>query len=178
MKKAQVVYLVLGVILSAVLFVQNPDALVKFVDAFVNADERQIYIDEAASSKPRQQSSAQVDTQLTPSMPVIISDSRIEHILYGDHKGGGHKYGVGKPCKSEFPKDWDDERILDVTRKIAANDNLPWARQNNGYYVVESYEDDVRVRVVKGPKKQRVITAYPTNVKRNPCPSKRPANDR
>jgi len=125
--------------------------------------ERNIYIDEQAPQKEIG------DEALMPSMPVIISDSRVQHILYGDGKGGGHRYGAGVPCKSEFPQDWDDQKIISVTRKIAANDNLPWERQNNGYYVTESYEDDIRVRVVKGPQKQRVITAYPTNVKRNPC---------
>lgn len=105
---------------------------------------------------------------------VILSDSRKTHILYGDDKGGGHKYGVGKPCKSEFPSEWDDQQIIDVTRKIAANDNLNWERQNNGYYVAESYEGATKVRVVLGREKQQVITSYPVNVPRNPCP----ANDR
>lgn len=56
---------------------------------------------------------------------VILDESRVQHILYGDMRGGGHKFGVGKPCKSEFPQGWDDDKIIDVTRKIAANDNLP-----------------------------------------------------
>lgn len=129
------------------------------------APERTIYIDEGA------QEQIESDEALMPSMPVIISDSRVQHILYGDAKGGGHKFGVGKPCKSEFPEGWDDQKIISVTRKIAANDNLPWERQRNGYYVAEDYESDIRVRVVKGPKKQRVITAYPVNVQRNPCPA-------
>lgn len=83
-------------------------------------------------------------------------------------------HGVGKPCKSEFPADWNEEEILDTVKRIAANDNLPWEKQNNGYHVAESYEGKTRVRVVLGPQKQKIITAYPTNVKRNPCP----ANDR
>lgn len=120
----------------------------------------------------------QEEELLTPmpstSLPVIISDDRIQHILYGDHKGGGHKHGVGKPCKSEFPQNWDDEKIINVTRNIAANDNLSWERQGNGYHVADDYVESVKVRVVKGPQKQRVITAYPINVERNPCP----ANDR
>jgi len=107
---------------------------------------------------------------MTPAMPVIISDDRVQHILYGNGKSGGHLYGTGTPCKSEFPQEWNEDKVISVTRKIAANDNLDWERQDNGYYVSEAFEGDVRVRVVKGPKKQRVITAYPTNVERNPCP--------
>lgn len=103
---------------------------------------------------------------------VILSDNRAEHILYGDHKGGGHKFGIGAPCKSEFPREWNDARIIDTTKRIAANDNLEWRKSpRNGYYTAESTQDGVRVRVVLGQDKRRIITAYPTNMPRNPCPA-------
>ena len=124
--------------------------------------------------KPSAEPETDILTPMPSSMPAIISDARIQHILYGDDKGGGHKHGVGRPCKSEFPHNWNDERIINVTRAIAANDNLPWERQGNGYYVAEDYAGDIKVRVVKGPQKQRVITAYPVNVPRNPCPANTP----
>ena len=101
---------------------------------------------------------------------IILGDYAIEHILYGNESGGGHLSGVGKPCKSEFPSDWDEQEVIDTVKKIAANDNLPWKRQDNGYYVAEKMEDGIRVRVVLGREKKKVITAYPTNVERNPCP--------
>jgi len=103
-----------------------------------------------------------------------IPPARARHILGGDHRGGGHRYGTGKPCKSEFPADWDDSEILEATARIAANDNLNWQRQDNGYFVTEKMVEGVRVRVVLGRDKESVVTAYPTNVARNPCP----ANDR
>jgi hypothetical protein len=102
---------------------------------------------------------------------VILSDKRKQHILYGNGKSGGHKHGVGTPCKSEFPADWDDDKIINVTKRIAANDNLAWKQQDNGYHVSEYLEDDIRVRVVLGPRRERIITSYPTNVTRNPCPA-------
>lgn len=105
---------------------------------------------------------------------IILDESRIRHILYGDERGGGHKYGVGMPCKTEFPADWTDQHILSTVRTIAANDNLTWREESNGYYVAEDVRGDIKVRVVLGPQKQRVITAYPTNLPRNPCPT---AND-
>lgn len=102
---------------------------------------------------------------------VILTPQRRHHILYGDDKGGGHLNGIGKPCKSEFPKEWDADKIIRTTEHIAANDNLDWDAQRNGYYVAESNQDGVRVRVVLGPQRQHIITAYPVNVKRNPCPA-------
>lgn len=102
---------------------------------------------------------------------VILTPEHAQHILYGDERGGGHLHGVSKPCKSEFPQDWDAEKITTTAERIAANDNLNWEAQHNGYYVAESNEGDVRVRVVLGPQRQHIITAYPVNVERNPCPA-------
>lgn len=109
--------------------------------------------------------------------PIEISEDRAQHILYGDHRGGGHLHGVGKACKSEFPKEWDEKTVLAEVKKIAANDNLNWARQDNGYFVAEEMVGDVRVRVVLDREKDNVITAYPVNVVRNPCLMRKPAND-
>jgi len=103
-----------------------------------------------------------------------ITPERRTHILYGDATGGGHLHGTGAPCKSEFPKTWSEDTIIKEVEVIAANDNLNWEQQRNGYYVTEQNVGTLRVRVVKGPQNKRVITAYPTNVPRNPCP----ANDR
>lgn len=103
-----------------------------------------------------------------------ISPQRRAHILYGDATGGGHMFGAGKPCKSEFPKHWDEDTIIKEVELIAANDNLNWEEQRNGYYVTEQKVGTVNVRVVKGRENKKVITAYPTNVPRTPCP----ANDR
>ena len=105
---------------------------------------------------------------------IVLTKQRQIHILYGDNSGGGHKHGIGKPCKSEFPKDWDDRKIISVVKNIAANDNANWRQGRNGYYVTESMHENINVRVVLGGEKQNVITAYPINVQRNPCP----ANDR
>ncbi len=97
-----------------------------------------------------------------------------EHLLYGDGSGGGHRHSVGTPCKSEFPSYWDEDKILNTVEMIAANDNLDWRRESNGYDVAESTEDKVRVRVVVDPARNEIVTAYPTNLPRNPCP----ANDK
>lgn len=107
--------------------------------------------------------------------PLEISAARQTHILTGDATGGGHRAGAGKPCKSEFPADWPDDKIIVTVGKIAANDNLFWKEQDNGYYVAEQPVDGVRVRVVMDKQRAHVITAYPTNLPRNPC--RTPAND-
>ncbi len=100
---------------------------------------------------------------------VVITNYAKQHILHGNKSGGGHKYGTGKPCKSEFPKSWNDEKILYEVKKIAANDNTNWNQEQNGYYVTEKSVEGINVRVVIGSNKTNIVTAYPTNTKRNPC---------
>lgn len=106
--------------------------------------------------------------------PPALTQEAMAHILHGDARGGGHFYGTGKPCKSEFPADWDEIRIRQRVSAIAANDNLPWQDQQNGYRVAEATEGSLRIRVVVDPARNAVVTAYPVNVRRNPCPA---AND-
>lgn len=101
-----------------------------------------------------------------------ISVQRIRHILYGDRTGGGHLYGVNAPCKSEFPPEWNEEEIIATVKTLAANDNMKWQREENGYYTAEQKVEGVRVRVVLDREKDDIVTAYPTNRPRNPCPSR------
>lgn len=101
----------------------------------------------------------------------ILSERAKEHLLYGDGSGGGHRHSVGTPCKTEFPSYWDETKILDTVEMIAANDNLNWRREGNGYDVAEDMQDGVEVRVVIDPQRNEIVTAYPTNLPRNPCPA-------
>lgn len=108
--------------------------------------------------------------------PLLTAQAE-RHLLYGDQRGGGHLHGVGKECKSEFPAQWDKDEVITHVKTVAANDNLNWKQQNNGYHVAEQNIEGIKVRVVLNNDRSKIITAYPTNVRRNPCPPKRPAND-
>ncbi|HYD19493.1 MAG TPA: EndoU domain-containing protein [Patescibacteria group bacterium] len=105
-----------------------------------------------------------------------LSEARRQHILHGDATGGGHLHGVGHACKSEFPADWNEERVVETVTRLAANDNLGWKQQRNGNYVAEADEGTVRVRIVLDDSRTEIITAYPVNQPLNPC-GRAPAND-
>lgn len=113
------------------------------------------------------------------SAPSAVASSKLEintqHILYGDHSGGGHLYGTGKACKTEFPQEWSADEVIANIKATVANDNATWKPQRDGRYAVESKIDNVRLRVILTPDKSHVITAYPLGLKRNPCPAH--AND-
>lgn len=44
---------------------------------------------------------------------IRLTPDRLAHILDGDPvgDGGGHLHGTGRPGKTEFPPDWDEDRI-------------------------------------------------------------------
>ena len=52
--------------------------IIAFVYDHMHAPERHIYIDDAVTQE------VAADDVLMPAMPVIISDSRVQHILFGD----------------------------------------------------------------------------------------------
>lgn len=110
------------------------------------------------------------------SAPPVLTQQRLRHITDGDSRGGGHLHGSGTPCKSEFPASWTREKIARDIPLLAANDNLDWQESRNGYITAESMTvDGLKIRIVVDPKDNEIITAYPVNVPRNPCPAA--AND-
>lgn len=100
-----------------------------------------------------------------------LSPQRRTHILYGDAQGGGHMHGTGKPCKSEFPAEWTAEDIVHAVTTLAANDNINWKTADNGYHTAEQTVDGIKIRIVTDREGDDIVTAYPVNVRRNPCPS-------
>lgn len=105
----------------------------------------------------------------------VLTQQRLRHITDGDNRGGGHLHGTNAPCKSEFPASWTREKIAREIPLMAANDNLDWQQSRNGYITAESMTaDGLKVRIVVDPQDNEIVTAYPTNVRRNPCPA---AND-
>ncbi|MCB9989051.1 MAG: EndoU domain-containing protein [Rhodospirillales bacterium] len=110
--------------------------------------------------------------QLVPAndnLPPRLSERRRIHILYGDESGGGHLHGVNKPCKTEFPENWDAQQVIKTVKALAANDNVIWHQEDNGYYVSEQDDGGLVVRVVLDREGDDIVTAYPVNVPSNPC---------
>lgn len=101
---------------------------------------------------------------------VSIPDDRAGHILIGDATGGGHRYGTGKAGKTEFPRDWTDQEILDAILDVAANGRADRpARRPNELVIVGEVRGVVIEAVVKP--NGEVRTAWPKSgpgVRTNP----------
>jgi hypothetical protein len=109
-----------------------------------------------------------------------VNPQRQKHILDGDATGGGHGPGRGIPGKSEFPSRWSDKQTIEYISDVVKSPNSKWTQQtgkpgtkytNSGKPVrwqVEGTRDGVDLRVIVEPDGQGIVTAFPTNVPRNP----------
>jgi len=94
---------------------------------------------------------------------------RTNHILNGDATGGGHLW-PGVPGKSAFPENWSASEIMNAVSDIATDPSIPETVQSNGRIVKDRMINGVNIRVViESPNKGGgIVTAFPTNVPRNP----------
>lgn len=95
---------------------------------------------------------------------------RAIHILDGDATGGGHRYGTGKPGKTEFPANWDDDKIIDSIMSVARSPDSA-SLQQNGRWLAVGVRDEVKLAVIIMAD-GRVWSAYPLpgspGVRQNP----------
>jgi hypothetical protein len=86
-----------------------------------------------AGPRPDRSGWDSVDTDDRPQLDALhVSPERREHILDGDadgNGGGGHRHGVGKPGKTEFPASWDDKKIIDALLDVARRPDQPPGQQ-------------------------------------------------
>ena len=103
---------------------------------------------------------------------IDVTPERTTHILDGNKTGGGHRHGVGKPGKTEFPGSWDDEKImshvLDVVRRP---DSAPVLQHRNNRWICSGTRDGVEVTAIV-LRSGEIWTAWPEEggpgVRRNP----------
>jgi hypothetical protein len=114
-----------------------------------------------------------VDEQERPSLDAVrVSPERTTHILDGDSHGGGHRHGVGKPGKTEFPASWDDKKIIDTAVDVGSKPDKPPTHQDgNDTWLCAGTRDDVEVSVVI-MRSGEILTSWPEEggpgVVRNP----------
>ncbi|MGH8793207.1 MAG: EndoU domain-containing protein [Stackebrandtia sp.] len=101
-----------------------------------------------------------------------ITPGRRSHILNGDFDGrsGGHRWDSQVPRASKFPRDWDDDKILDAISDVAKSPDYPPSTRERGGWICEGTRDGVTIRVVVN-RDGSVWTGHPLRglgVERNP----------
>lgn len=91
---------------------------------------------------------------------IQVSSERADHILDGDHWGGGHRHGTGRPGKTEFPAHWDDEKVIDRIIDVARFPDSPPVLQANQRWRAQGERDGVAMTVIVRPD-GRIWTAWP-----------------
>jgi len=98
----------------------------------------------------------------TPSQRPRATEADRRHILRGSPDGtGGHRYGTGRPGKSEFRKDWPDDGVMDaIDRTLASPDYIE--HHGDQFVSFRRIEGElVRVSVRTDLGKPFIWTAYP-----------------
>ncbi len=108
--------------------------------------------------------------QTSGSSRSLVDTRGATHILSGDpNGGGGHRYGTGRSGKSEFPKNWSDDRILDEVSDVATDPAVRWSAPDaRGYINGTGVRGGIEIKVVVDTRQGRIVTAYPVNTPRNP----------
>lgn len=137
----------------------------------------------AADGKPPEVGDSQADrsgwdsvdaADRPPAEDIGVSPERTTHILDGDETGvgGGHRHGVGKPGKTEFPASWDDEKIIANVVDVARRPDKPPTHQDwNDTWLCTGNRDAVDVWAVV-ERSGDILTGWPEEggpgVVRNP----------
>jgi RHS repeat-associated protein len=96
----------------------------------------------------------------SPKFVDLTTPKRRKHILDGEpNGGGGHRAGTGRG-KSEFPKEWSDDKIIDAISDVATDPNSVSSIGRGGKTVVEGIRDGIKIRVVIS-KDGEIVTGYP-----------------
>jgi hypothetical protein len=112
---------------------------------------------------------AEAEAAVFASLPKGIDQRGAVHILWGDRRDSGGHLWPGNPNKTPFPQDWKERRILDTASEIFMDPKTPWRPSPNGRtWLTEVQIQGVEVRVVTDRTRERVISAYPVNLPRNP----------
>lgn len=104
---------------------------------------------------------------------VVIVTKKYSAALRKDHILNRHRYGSGKSGKTEFPKSWDDAKILREIESVASDPNSisGMGKWDSPYRI--GIRDGIEIRVDFYPNGHstyggQISTGYPVNTPANP----------
>jgi hypothetical protein len=83
------------------------------------------------------------------------------HILIGDIKGGGHRFGANRG-KSEFPRSWSDDAIIAAIEDVANDPASTRMQGRGGRAILIGMRRSVSVTVVLDLADRYIVTGFPT----------------
>jgi hypothetical protein len=100
-------------------------------------------------SGPPPTQTRQPPEQRWPGYPALrsLSWSDRRHIVYGDEddpSSGGHLHGLNRPDKTEFPPDWDEDKIVQEVTSVA-DDPERVAERPGGTWLAVGVRDGITI---------------------------------
>jgi hypothetical protein len=89
-----------------------------------------------------------------------VSPGRRLHILDGDLRGGGHRFGAGKG-KAEFPQGWSDDAIILAIQSVANDPASLTLQAAKGRLKMIGNRNTVVIAVIVEPTTGEIVTGYP-----------------
>jgi len=96
-----------------------------------------------------------------------LTPERQTYVVDGDPdgQGGGHRSGLKRSGKTEFPASWDDEKIIREVRSVARMpDRVVYQEPPSGLpsrYLMFGVRDDVTIRMIV-ESDGTICTGHPT----------------
>jgi hypothetical protein len=90
-----------------------------------------------------------------------VSASVREHILDGDRRGGGHRFGANRG-ESEFPQSSPDDDIIRTIEDLANDPAATRVQGRRGRVILIGVRNSVGVTVVINPVTGCIETRFPT----------------
>lgn len=96
---------------------------------------------------------------------IPLTPELLNHVWHGELSGlqGGHRFGLGREGKTEFPSDWDITVVAVGIRSVLARPQFVGHRGSIITLRREIGEVILEVRIRTKPKRQEIETAYPLN---------------
>ena len=90
--------------------------------------------------------------------PLTLTPARRKHVMYGDNTGGGHKRGLGRPGKTEFPEGFTDEQLDRVVYLVQRYGYLTRLEEDSVNFM--GIVDEVLHLVAYSPKEGILVTTH------------------
>jgi EndoU nuclease-like protein len=90
-----------------------------------------------------------------------VSASTRVHILVGDSRGGGRRFGTSRG-KSEFPRSWLDDDIIAAIEDVANDPASIRLTGRRGRIILIGMRKSISIMVVANPETGFIVTGFPT----------------
>ena len=94
---------------------------------------------------------------------VPVTEEFLRHVWEGeqDQTKGGHRFGLGRERKTEFPEDWDLSMVRMAIENALSSPQLISGRKSNTVCLKQIGNIIVLVKLVTTSKGMRISTSYP-----------------